>query len=395
MRMNPKSLTVGQSYRFAAAHLELLFKALHSDGYMTIGPKAQNGAIQYDELKRADELPIGWTEEQEKGSYRLKRRDEPLYFGYTVGPDSWKKFLFPDRQLLWRAKHEDGKLKFTPNTSTAKRLALIGVRGCDLRAIEIQEQVRTINHQPVAHRQQDLTPFIIGINCIQAAPTCFCTSMGAGPTVGSGCDLELTELYQPGSHCFVVVPGTARGADLLAAVPVEEATAADAEACQQQVCATTDQITRKLDTHDISGFLAGNLDNSHWDKIAEICLSCANCTLVCPTCFCSTVEDHTDLNGDHASRWLKWDSCFSPDFSHIHGGSVRVSTKSRYRQWLTHKLGTWWDQFGSSGCVGCGRCIAWCPVGIDLTEEIPALRAAARAQSPLGLKKEDDHAKRH
>ena len=107
------------------------------------------------------------------------------------------------------------------------------------------------------------------------------------------------------------------------------------------------------------------------------CLTCGNCTMVCPTCFCTTTEDVTDLTGDHAERWRHWDSCFDLDFSYLHGGPCAPRARSRYRQWLTHKLGTWHDQFGSSGCVGCGRCIVWCPVGIDITEEAHALRAGA------------------
>src|SRR5207247_10247427 len=93
---------------------------------------------------------------------------------------------------------------------------------------------------------------------------------------------------------------------------------------------------------------------------------------------CATVGDVTDLPVTHAERWLRWASCFDLDLSYLHGGPVRSSTRSRYRQWLTHKLGTWHDQFGESGCVGCGRCIAWCPVGIDITAE--AARLAELAQ---------------
>jgi ferredoxin len=95
--------------------------------------------------------------------------------------------------------------------------------------------------------------------------------------------------------------------------------------------------------------------------------------MVCPTCFCTTPEDITDVTGEHAERWERWASCFELDFSYLHGGSVRQSGVGRYRHWITHKLSTWYDQFGHSGCVGCGRCIAWCPVGIDITEEAARL----------------------
>jgi Fe-S-cluster-containing hydrogenase component 2 len=128
---------------------------------------------------------------------------------------------------------------------------------------------------------------------------------------------------------------------------------------------------RADDLHDL---LLGNLDHPRWDDVAARCMTCANCTMVCPTCFCMTVEDSSDLAGVESSRSRRWDSCFTMDHSYVHGGSVRASAKSRYRQWLTHKLATWIDQFGSSGCVGCGRCITWCPVGIDITEEVAAIR---------------------
>jgi ferredoxin len=149
---------------------------------------------------------------------------------------------------------------------------------------------------------------------------------------------------------------------------------------------------RALDTSDLKGLLYGNLEHPRWDEVSQRCLTCGNCTLVCPTCFCSTVEDVTDLSGTETERTRRWDSCFSLDHSYIHGGSVRDSGRARYRQWMTHKLATWFDQFGSSGCVGCGRCITWCPVGIDITEEVRAIRASEPAPRPADQGGDDaDH----
>ena len=98
--------------------------------------------------------------------------------------------------------------------------------------------------------------------------------------------------------------------------------------------------------------------------------------MVCPTCFCHDLSDEISLDGLRAARTREWASCFSEEFSHMSFGEVRSSPRSRYRQWLTHKFASWIDQFGTSGCVGCGRCVTWCPVGIDVTEEIAAIRAA-------------------
>ncbi len=161
---------------------------------------------------------------------------------------------------------------------------------------------------------------------------------------------------------------------MLSALPHRAATAAEVGAAEAVVARTAESMGREMRADDLHDLLMRNLSHPRWDDVAARCLSCANCTMVCPTCFCTSVEDSSDLTGTETSRSRRWDSCFTMDFSYIHGGSVRSSTKSRYRQWMTHKLATWVDQFGSSGCVGCGRCITWCPVGIDITEEVRAIR---------------------
>jgi Fe-S-cluster-containing hydrogenase component 2 len=142
---------------------------------------------------------------------------------------------------------------------------------------------------------------------------------------------------------------------------------------------TIGQVTKHLDTVDIKDLLYRNLEHPRWDEVAARCLSCANCTMVCPTCFCTTVEDTSDLAGRETTHQRRWDSCFTTDFSYISGGSIRQSGKARYRQWMTHKLASWIDQFGTSGCVGCGRCITWCPVSIDITEEASVIRETETA----------------
>jgi ferredoxin len=215
---------------------------------------------------------------------------------------------------------------------------------------------------------------IVAVNCGEAGATCFCASMGTGPQANTGFDLALTEVLDADRHYFVVDVGTPLGTDILANVPHTTASDAEKLAAERRVAEAASEMGRTLDTTNIHDLLMTNLEHSRWEDVANRCLSCSNCTMVCPTCFCSTVEDVTDLAGEQAERVRRWDSCFTGDFSYIYGGSIRNSTKSRYRQWMTHKLATWIDQFGVSGCVGCGRCITWCPVGIDITEEVRAIR---------------------
>ena len=207
------------------------------------------------------------------------------------------------------------------------------------------------------------------------AGTCFCVSMETGPKADAGFDLALTELVDENRHEFLVEVGSETGVEIFRQVPHRPATDAEVAAAEAVVAHTASQMGRTLQTDGIKDLLLENLNHPRWDDVAKRCLTCGNCTMVCPTCFCTTVEDHSDLTGSFAERVRKWDSCFTMDFSYIHGGSVRKTARSRYRQWMTHKLATWIDQFGTSGCVGCGRCITWCPVGIDITDEAAAIRA--------------------
>jgi ferredoxin len=263
------------------------------------------------------------------------------------------------------------------------RYALLGVRPCDVRAVGILDQVLTGGrHADPVYRGRRDGAFIIAVECTEPGATCFCTSMGCGPGVESGFDLAMTELTDAGNHRFVVRAGTAAGADVLADVPSRAADEATVRHAVTAVDEAAERMGRTMLVAGLPQLLAESRESPHWDDVASRCLTCGNCTMVCPTCFCTTTEDVTDLTGDHAERWRLWDSCFALDFSYLHGGSVRTSGQSRYRQWITHKLGTWHDQFGSSGCVGCGRCIAWCPTGIDITQEVSALASLQDVAAP-------------
>jgi formate hydrogenlyase subunit 6/NADH:ubiquinone oxidoreductase subunit I len=353
--------------------LGALYRVLVAEGYRVIGPAVQDGAIVLRELASADELPFGWGVELAAGSYRLRRRADGAAFGHAAGPQSWKRFLHPPREKLWSATRTADGFEVSEDDEQPPRYAFLGVRPCDLRAIEIQDRVLGQPGSRYADRRE--TAFVIAVNCTEPGETCFCASLGTGPGAGQdGFDLALTETVGEGGRRFLVDVGSARGAAVIGQVPSREAAEGHIKGARTAVEAASDQMGREMDTSGLRELMAGSHGAARWDDVAARCLTCGNCTLACPTCFCTSVEDSSDLTGEHAERWELWDSCFDLDFSYLHGGSVRTSPKSRYRQWLTHKLGSWHDQFGSSGCVGCGRCIVWCPAGIDLTEEVKALR---------------------
>lgn len=355
--------------------LQKILDQLNSLGYQTIAPTIQDNTVVYNQISKIEQLPIGFIDEQEGGFYRLEKHSKPTFFSYTVGANSWKKYLHPPKVKLWQIKRKNKQMEFVKEDSVASKLAFIGVRACELNAILIQDRVFLKDKfvDPIyAERRKDV--FIVAVNCARATKTCFCVSMDTGPKVKSDYDLALTEVIEKDKHFFVVDIGTEKGRQLLENIPQKAAKAQEKRLAESIVEKTAQNMGRSLNTENIKEILYRSYENPSWDEVAKRCLTCANCTMVCPTCFCTTVEDTTDLTGDIAERWRKWDSCFTGDFSYIHGGNVRDSTKSRYRQWLVHKLGAWIDQFDSSGCVGCGRCITWCPVGIDITEQLTIIR---------------------
>jgi ferredoxin len=390
--MAADQLPIGTFIQIEKPELQSIIDRLHEQGYQVIGPTVAESAVVYDEIRSLDQLPIGLIDEQDGGSYRLRKANVSAYFDYVVGPHSLKKYLFPPQQTILEGIRHDGSWDMKVPSGPDRPLAIIGARSCDLHALRIQDRVflgDAYVDPAYQQRRQDL--FIVAVNCRRAAATCFCHSMNTGPAVEDSFDLAITEL----ADRLVVEIGSDRGGAVALAThwtPCTIDTIDEARGLPKQLRQDMDQRQeeshsshsngaprpRHLDTTDIHDLLMNNLENPRWDDVAERCLACANCTMVCPTCFCSSVDEVASLTGDEFHRERSWDSCFNDAHSYMSSGTVRMSTRARYRQWLTHKLATWQDQFGTSGCVGCGRCITWCPVAIDLTEEVAAIRETAQ-----------------
>lgn len=389
------------------AGLQALIDALVARGYTVMGPTVRGGAIANAPIRTVDDLPRGWGDEQDAAHYRLRRRQDDALFGFAAGAQSAKTVFFPADELLWRGRRSkdgrgfDVRAERDPDEASPggePPYALLGVRSCDLSAVGIHDTVlvgRGFADAHYAGRRAD--SFIVAVACSDPGGTCFCASMGTGPKPepgrGAPFDLSLTELLE-GEHRFVVEVRSERGREVLDGIATVPASPSDEAAAAYVTEQATGRMGRRLETEGIKELLYSSVESPRWDDVASRCLACTNCTLVCPTCFCTTVEDVADLTGQTDDRHRVWDSCFSADFSYIHGGTVRGSTRSRYRQWMTHKLAAWQDQFGSSGCVGCGRCVTWCPAAIDITAEAAALRGAPgshlpEAETPGSLRTDD------
>lgn len=377
-----------------AAEFQQLIDSLQRHGYQVIAPTLQDDAIVIEPIETTSDLPIGLTDEQRAAVYRVKRRADKTFFGYAVGPRSWKHYLYPPHLRLWQAKRNgDGGFEVIPEQDEAPRYAFLGVRACELAAIAIQDRVFLgEEHRDDFYARRRENALLIAVHCTHPAANCFCTSLGTGPRAQGGFDLALTEVIDSKDHFFVIEVGSERGFAVLDGVHVQPATDKQWQQAQEAVENAARRILKHLDTTGLKDLLYRHLDSPHWEEVAKRCLTCSNCTMVCPTCFCHTVEDVTNLQGTVAERWRKWDSCFHVDFSYIHGSPVRVSESSRYRQWITHKLASWQDQFGVTGCVGCGRCITWCPVGIDITEEVRVLRRSEEGKVAHTSPKEESYA---
>ncbi|HVP22952.1 MAG TPA: 4Fe-4S dicluster domain-containing protein [Conexivisphaerales archaeon] len=358
--------------------LAKLISNLRSLGYTVVGPRAEDGAVCLGEISRLEDLASGVVDVQAPGRYRLGGTSGAV-FSAVNGPHSPKNFLHPACVPLTKLVKGPAALESKPIFRSDRKYAFLGLRPCDLKAVAVLDRVMMApQYKDPVYAPLRESSFLIVVNCGRAGENCFCASMGTGPMAEGGYDLSITEL---GDRLVLDLPEGRM--NLFEGAELKPATQKDVSDELALLAKTREEQRKRIDKEDPSDFMYEGVDSPVWEEVAQRCLSCGNCTMVCPTCFCNTVRDVTDLRDDSVTRERVWDSCLSKGFTYSAGGNPRLERKARYRQFVMHKFGYWPDQFKLYGCVGCGRCITWCPVGIDITDTVNRVLKSAGDKRPL------------
>ncbi|MBI2865202.1 MAG: 4Fe-4S dicluster domain-containing protein [Chloroflexi bacterium] len=328
----------------------------------TLSDQVKGQAITFTKLRTFADLAVGFVDSQRPGNYRLQAADDGSYFQYGNPETSLKWFLHPPRLVMWTADVAADGFKIEEEPGPERPLAFFRTTACDWQAAYVLDLIFMRDPVDPHYRKRRESALFVTCTCTRATGTCFCHDMGTGPVPNPGYDINMTET----GDSFLLEAGTDKGRAILARLPLQPATPEQLAEAQSAVADVVERTSGRLNTEDLPERLMKGLEHPQWDVMKDWCLGCANCTLVCPTCFCYTTNDRISLDLKKAERERTWDFCFSWTFAAMHGANPRGELRQRYRHWLSHKLGFWVEQYGAFGCVGCGRCITWCPVEIDI-----------------------------
>jgi len=344
--------------------LEGLLRNLRSEGYTVLGPKLEDGVVRLSEVQSTDELARGIVDSQSPGQYRARAAGDEI-FSAVNGPLSVKNYLHPGEVAVAEIGRSGGKYG-TEILLPGKRYAFLGVRPCDLAAVKVLDRSLLVEgFEEPTYADLRKASLIIVVNCGRAGANCFCASMGTGPWAAGDYDIALTELPD---RFIVDLDGRFLPLfDGVGLAPAADKDLRDERDLRERVTAG---MRKRIESPDPAVGMYEGIDSPVWSEVAERCLACGNCTMVCPTCFCNTTKDITNLADGTVTKVRSWESCLSVDFTQNAGWNPRRERKARYRQFVMHKFAYWTDQSGLYGCVGCGRCITWCPVGIDIAETV-------------------------
>jgi sulfhydrogenase subunit beta (sulfur reductase) len=289
------------------------------------------------------------------------------WYRNTVVPP--KALFFPPLEEMF-SFHKDGDgYQVEQPPPAEERWLIFGIRPCDARALAVLDLNFKEGYEDLYYLKRRENGVLVGLGCTRPYESCFCTSLGIGPTDAADVDLMLTDV---GAY-FLVEAVTDRGEELLGKTSlVHAATGADEARAEEERKAAGARVTRKIDSQGISEKLRASFeDKGFWERVSAKCISCGICTFLCPTCYCFDISD--ELVKRHGARFRSWDSCAFSLYTKMPMENPRREKWRRLRQKVCHKYEFYPDSFDVIACTGCGRCIRLCPVNWDITWVLSSL----------------------
>lgn len=319
-------------------------------------------------VKKCGQTNYGlWTEEAEADLDTLK----------TV--KSAKDCFFPQSEVLYRCKNENGKISIDPGKLAEKDFVVLGMRACDVKAVEVLDKVFLQDPVDSFYKARREHGTIVSLSCHEPEETCFCKNFGVDAAAPCG-DVE-TWLADETLYWKPVTEKGEKLTELLSGV-LAEAGEEGEKAVEEEQAAVRGIIEKLPLSHlDLSRFRPENtmelFDSPLWEEMYKPCLACGTCTFVCPTCQCYDIRDF-DGGKNGVQRYRCWDSCMYSDFTMMAHGNMRTSQLQRFRQRFMHKLVYYPANYdGMYSCVGCGRCVSKCPASLNIVKVIKKLGGEA------------------
>ena len=277
-----------------------------------------------------------------------------------------KDFFFPQTENLVEFKTSGKNIEIIDTRSASEDFVVFGVRACDVKSFDVLDRVFLKEPTDSYYASRRAHGILIAAACTRPTETCFCQTFGIDAASPAG-DISIwkteTEVFWQSN--------TEKGAALLEKLGAltEECSTEAVDAQKEKIAATM----KKLPLADLStdAFGAGKtkqyFDAPEWKELSESCLGCGTCTFVCPTCQCYDIKDFNTGNG--VIRFRCWDSCMYSDFTKMSAGQPRLTQTERFRQRFMHKLVYFPENNdGMFSCVGCGRCLAKCPISMNIVK---------------------------
>lgn len=294
------------------------------------------------------------------------------------GKTRWspKEFLLPRTETLFSYSVDDGRVSLQGSSVDDAEQVLVGVRPCDAAGLTRLDAIFLTGEADSLYARRRERSTIVSLACDEAEPECFCTAVGGGPAGEEGSDVQLIAA----AEAWLVVPLTPKGEALTAPLRDRAASPSAEEWAQarERVQRVEAGLRQSPVAREWASVLESSFDLPLWEALGRRCVGCSICTYVCPSCSCFDVQDTG--NAWCGERCRSWDSCTFALFTrHASGHNPRPTQASRYRQRVLHKFAYFpLENDGRFMCVGCGRCVKLCPVGMSIQESVQRVVAASQ-----------------